>query len=180
MPPRSAISKLPTEVKIWLDSALADGGFASYQLLADELKKRGYDISKSSVHRYGQKFEERLAALKTVTEQARAVVEAAPDDDNMINDALTRLVQEKLFTILQEMEVKPGKVNISSLAKAIAELGKSSVTQKKWAAEVRKETEARMKDEAAKTVDRVGKEKGLSTDTISAIKSDILGIRVQA
>lgn len=180
MPPRSAISMLPTEVKVWLDGALADGGFANYKLLAEELKARGYDISKSSVHRYGKQFEERLSALKMVTEQARAVVEAAPDDENVINDALTRLVQEKLFTILQEMEVNPGKVNISSLAKAIAELGKSSVTQKKWAAEVQKETEARMRAEAAKKVDSVGKEKGLSTDTISAIKTSILGIRVQA
>ena len=74
MAKRSAILTLPAPVKAWLDQALAEGGFARYQLLADELKTRGYEISKSAIHRYGQQFEERLAALKLATEAAVTVL----------------------------------------------------------------------------------------------------------
>jgi len=177
MPPRSAISKLPAEVKTWLDGALADGGFASYQLLADELKKRGYDISKSSVHRYGQKFEERLAALKTVTEQARAVVDAAPDDENVINDALIRLVQEKLFTILQDMEINPAKIKITQLAKSIAELGKSSVSQKKWMVDIRKQARQQALEDAANAVSDAAHQQGLNAEQAAFWREQVLGVK---
>ena len=55
------------------------------------------------MHKYGQKLEQRLELLKIATAQARAVVEAAPDDDR-INEALMRLVQQNLFAVLVEVE----------------------------------------------------------------------------
>lgn len=137
MAKRSSVTTLPSEVKEWLDRALAENGFANYQLLSDELKSRGFEISKSAVHRYGQQFEERLSALKLASEQARAVVAASPDDENSMNEALMRLVQEKMFSVIMDLEVDPAKLNIASLAKSIAELGRASVSQKKWMAEAR-------------------------------------------
>jgi hypothetical protein len=154
MPRRSAVAALPTGVKKWLDKALAEGGFADYRLLADELKARGFEISKSAIHRYGQAFEERLAALKTASEQARAIVDAAPDTEGAINEALMRLVQEKLFSVLQDMQINPGKLNLASLARSIAELGRASVAQKKFAEEVRRQERERL----AESVDAVGEQ----------------------
>ena len=43
MPARSKVAALPPEVKAWLDGALAENNFSDYELLADELKARGYD-----------------------------------------------------------------------------------------------------------------------------------------
>ena len=74
MPPRSKVAALPPEVKEWLDKALVENNFGGYELLAAELKGKGYEISKTGLHRYGQQFEDRLNALKIATEQARAVV----------------------------------------------------------------------------------------------------------
>ncbi len=59
-------------------------------------------------------------------------------DDGAVNDALVRLTQEKLFTVLVDLEVDPADVDIAKLAKAVAELGKASVAQKRWMAEARK------------------------------------------
>lgn len=141
MPPRSKIAALPSEVKAWLDSALVEGNFSDYEALASELHTKGYDISKSAIHRYGQGFEDRLSALKVATEQARAVVDAAPDNEGAVNEALMRLVQEKLFQLLMAQE---GHVDLPKVAKAIAELGKASVVQKKF----RVDEQARIEREA--------------------------------
>ena len=108
---KSTVETLPKEVKEWLDRALVESNFSGYKLLAGEMKARGYEISKSAIHRYGQDFEERLKTLKMVTEQARAVVQAAPDEDGAVNDALVRLTQEKLFGVLMEIEVDPAQID---------------------------------------------------------------------
>jgi hypothetical protein len=145
MPKRSKVDTLPPQLKAWLDAELVKRGFADYVELAADLKAKGADLSKSSLHRYGSKFEERMAQLKVSTEQARAVVAASPDDEGAMNEALIRLTQDKLFGVLVELDVDPQSVNLSKLTKSIADLARSSITQKKWQIEVRTKAAERMK-----------------------------------
>lgn len=168
MPPRSKVATLPAEVKAWLDKALAENNFSDYEALADELSGRGFAISKSALHRYGQNFEERLSALKIASEQARAVVAAAPDEEGAVNEALMRLVQEHLFKLLM---TEGGQIDLPKVAKAVAELGRASVVQKKWQAEVRTKAEA-----AASQVEKIAKKGGLDADTVAEIRREILGV----
>lgn len=172
MPRRPKVEGLPPDVKAWLDQALVENSFSQYELLSAELGKRGYSIGKSSLHTYGQAFEERLKALRLVTEQARAVVQAAPDEDGAVNDALMRLTQEKMFTILTEMHVDPDAVDLPKLARAVAELGKASVAQKRWQAEARTKALA----EAAKEAGEAAKSAGLTDDAVAQIQNRILGM----
>lgn len=171
MPPRSSIAALPKQVKEWLDTALVEGDFSGYKILEAELQKLGYQISKSAIHRYGQEFEERLSALRLVTEQARAVVTAAPDDEDAVNQALVRIVQEKLFSVVMEMEVDPAKVNLSGLTRSIAELSRSSIQVKKYAADVKAAAQI-----AADKVEKIARKGGLSSDAVQTIRKEILGI----
>lgn len=172
MPRPSSVENLPKEVKKWLDQALVENNFSGYQQFEEALGERGYQISKSAIHRYGQAFEKRLQDLKLATEQARAIVAASPDDEGAINEALMRLVQEQIFTVLKDFKHDPDKpLNLASLAKAVAELGRASVTQKKWASEVKKKAE-----EAAATVVQAARKGGLSNETVEQIKRQILGI----
>lgn len=171
MPPRSKVAKLPPKVKEWLDQALVESNFSGYELLAAELTERGYSIGKSALHTYGQNFEERLSALKMASEQAKAVVAAAPDDEGTVNEALVRLTQERLFQILLATE---GKVDISKVGKTVAELVKASVTQKKFAVEATARRAALQ--EAATVAEGAMASQGMSKDAIDAIKRDILGI----
>lgn len=145
MPKRSKVDALPKALKEWLDAELVKRGFANYEQLAADLQARGAEVSKSSLHRYGSKFEERMAQLKVSTEQARAVVAASPDDEGAMNEALIRLTQDKLFQVLVELEVDPASVNLSKLTKSIADLARSSITQKKWQIEVRTKAAERIK-----------------------------------
>ena len=168
MPPRSKVAGLPAEVKAWLDQALVDSNFSGYELLSDELESRGYSIGKSALHRYGTEFEDKLAALKMSSEQAKAVVQAAPDDEGAVNEALMRLVQEHLFKLLMASD---GKMDLPKVAKAVAELGRASVVQKKWQAEFREKAEA-----AAARVEEIAKKGGLNATTVDKIRREILGM----
>jgi len=170
MPRRSIIGSLPPEVKDWLDKALVENNFSGYQALARELERRGFSISHSSVHRYGQQFEERLARLKIATEQARAVAESVPDDQNMMGDALMRLVQQKSFEVLMDLE-DPGKISLTGLGTMISKLTLAGVQQKKWMTEMREK--ARI---AAEEVTQVARAGGLTDQVVEQIRSRILGI----
>ncbi|MCY1214395.1 hypothetical protein D9M72_262080 [compost metagenome] len=168
MPPRSKVAGLPAEVKSWLDRALAENNFSDYEALSEELASQGFAISKSALHRYGQDFESKLSALKVASEQAKAVVAAAPDEEGAVNEALMRLVQEHLFKLLLSDE---GKMDLPKVAKAVAELGRAAVVQKKWQAEVRAKAEA-----AASQVEKIARKGGLNAETVAEIRREILGV----
>ena len=168
MPPRSKVASLPKPVKTWLDKALAENNFSDYEALANELSSQGFSISKSALHRYGQDFESKLSALKMASEQARAVVAAAPDEEGAVNEALMRLVQEHLFKLLMS---DGDQMDLPKVAKAVAELGKASVVQKKWQAEWKEKVET-----AAARVDKIAKKGGLTQATSDEIRREILGM----
>lgn len=168
MPPRSKVASLPAKVKEWLDNSLMESNFSGYEALAAELDRRGYSIGKSALHRYGSEFEVKLASLKMASEQAKAVVQAAPDDEGAVNEALMRLVQEHLFKLLMS---GGDQMDLPKVAKAVAELGKASVVQKKWQAEYREKAEA-----AASRVEKIAKKGGLNQATVEEIRREILGM----
>lgn len=172
MPVRSKVKQLPEDIRAWLNAELIQRGFGDYEALETLLESKGFEISKSALHRYGQQFEERVQALKMATDQAKAITESAPDDEGAVSDALMRLVQEKLFNVLLNLgDIDPTKINLGTLARSIAELGRASVTQKKWQAEVRARV-AVVADRAAE----VARKGGLSSAAVETIKREILGI----
>lgn len=171
MPPRSKVEQLPEAVRTQLDSRLIQSSFSGYRELAQWLQEQGFEIQKSALQAYGSKFEDRVSALKLATQQARAIVEESPDDEGAMSEALMRLVQEKLFSVLMDLEVDPATVDLAKVAKSIAELGRASVTQKKYATEVRERAKA-----AADAAVKIAKRGGLSVDAVGEIRAAILGI----
>lgn len=167
MPKRPAVHSLPPKVKAWLDRALADKGFQGYRALEEELRARGYAISKSAIQRYGKDFEDRLSSLKLATEQAKAIVDAAPDEEGATNEAMMRLVQEKLFAAL--MAVDGNKIDLAKFARAIADLGRATVTQKRFVVEAREQA----RKDAAQAVDVVAKKHGISDEARAAMRAEL-------
>jgi hypothetical protein len=168
---RSKIVFLPDEVRQQLEHRLVGGKFTGYVELEGWLREQGYEISKSSIHRYGTQLEERLNALKVATDQARALVAASPDDAGDMSEAVLRLMQEKIFTALMDMELDPADVSLPGLAKALAPLVRANIANKKFAAEVRDKTRA-----AAEAVEKLARKGGLEADTVDMIRRQILGI----
>lgn len=171
MPPRSKVAQLPTDIKSWLDKALAENNFSEYQALSDELKARGYDISKSALNRYGQNFEDRLAALKMASEQAKAIVEASPDDEGAVNDSLMRLVQERLFSMLM---AEDAKVDLPKAARAIAELGRATIQQKKFAIE--QNARKQLIQEQRQKLDELGKSGAVEVEILNKVIQAAYGL----
>lgn len=171
MPRRSAITELPNNIKDELDERLVSGGFARYQDLAEWLAGEGYEISRSAIHRYGHKFKFRLEAMKHVTEQSRIIAEHIGDDANLVGDALTRLIQEKLFGIVVDLE-DPGEMSLPALVRAIADLNRSSVTVKKYSAEVREKLRVKLS-----ALEAENKQDGkLDPETLRRVREEIYGI----
>ncbi|MFC0927161.1 DUF3486 family protein [Pasteurella multocida] len=178
MPKRSTVKSLPKAVKEWLDAALVESNFSGYRELEAELKARGYDISKSAVHRYGQALERRLAAIKASTEAAKVITQNISDDNASQSTALLEMIQSEILSILVQLEEAEGEKNQMARLKAMSFLGKNisplisaGVSLKKYQAEIKARAEA-----AAKEVDKVVKKNGLTEETAEQIRKQILGI----
>ncbi len=156
-----------------------DKGFCGYEEIADKLADLGYSISKSSVHRYGQKLEQKMAAVQASTQAAMLIADAAPDDGDARSQAVLSLIQTELFNALialqesDDPDADPAErlALIAKCGKGIAEISKASVNQKKWMLDVRDRVE-----KAAKEVENIVKKGGLSAETAASIRAQILGI----
>lgn len=175
----SSIDQLSNDDKAWLDKRFMDQGFCGYEEIAAILQERGYNVSKSSVHRYGQKVEQKLAAVQASTQAAMMIADAAPDDSDMRSSAVLSLVQTELFNALVALQEADNEdadpadriMLMAKAGKGIAEIAKASVNQKKWESEVKERVQA-----AAKAVEKIVKKGGMSKDTVDEVKKEILGI----
>ncbi|MCL1960893.1 MAG: DUF3486 family protein [Desulfovibrionaceae bacterium] len=168
---KSSISRLPDEVKRHIEQRIGQGRCTLDELIADlqarfpQEAKSGDLPSRSAVHRYGQKLERRLSAIQASTEAARLIREQAGDDKDARSEALTALVQTELFEAilaLQEAgdpDADPGQRvgMLSSAARNIATLTRSSVNLKKFQAEVEEATRKKLLQEQRAKLDDLGK-----------------------
>lgn len=175
---KSAISTLPAHVRQWLERALTDSGFSGFVALEEALREQGYSISKSAIHRYGQKIEKRYSAIKAATEAARLLTEGAPDDHDARSEAVIALVQTELLESIiklqdAEEQTDPSKriALLSTAAKNIATLARASVNQKRFRLEVQERVRA-----AAQAVEKIATRGGLSAESVDTMRREILGI----
>lgn len=181
MPKRAAIELLPEEARKKVNQLLIDSNFAGYDQLADQINLllQDYDlelqISRSAIHRYGKDFQQRCEALRIATEQAKAIVEATPDDAGDMAEALQRLTQERLFSILVELEGDVTPRDLSAIARSVADINRTSVTTKKYAAEVRDKLEAKFKALEAESGSGVSK-RTIDPETLRIIRQEVYGL----
>lgn len=184
MPIRGKIEGLPDEVRHWLERALTESNFSGYEALESMLAERGFSISKSAIHRYGQKIERRFAAIKASTEAARILTEGAADDQDARSEAVIALVQTEMFeSIVNLQEAEDEDLDpadrialLSKAAKNIATLARASVNQKKFRLEVQEETRRQLLSEQSKQLEVLQKKGGVTAETQAAIR-EALGIK---
>ena len=176
---QSSITALPEEVRHWLERALTEQNFSGYEALEEMMREKGFCISKSAIHRYGQKIERRFAAIKASTEAARIIAEGASDDQDARSEAVIALCQTEIFEAMidlqeasdEELSPLERMGAISSVAKNIAALTGASIRQKQYrSAVLAKATE--VADKAVKLVSKGG----LSSEVADEIRRSILGI----
>jgi hypothetical protein len=175
------IKKLPPDLKAELDRMFTEGTLHSCRQLSKWLGDNGFEISHAAIHKYGQKFERRLDAIRLATEQARIVCERFKDDDDeQMHGALMRMVQTRLFEVLGSANEREkgaaaegatiAPVNITVLARSVSGLARAETEHRKWADRARAGVaEAEKKVEEARA-------KGLSPDAADQIRAVLLEI----
>lgn len=175
---KSSVDGLPPDVRAWLIKVLTDGNFNGYAQFEALLKEKGYIISRSAIHRFGQKIEKRMVAIKECTEAAKLIAEGAADDQDARSEAVIAMIQTQLFESLVEFQNAEGETNpvermnaLSKVAKNIATLTRASLSQKQFKAEVKAKAEA-----AVLKITEIVKKSGLDKDAVDAIRKQVLGI----
>jgi hypothetical protein len=187
MAARNSVSMLPAEVRAWLDQSLVDGNFSGYQALEELLRDKGYSISKSAIHRYGQKIERRFAAIRASTEAAKLLTQGASDDTDTRSEALLALVQTQLFESIVDLQEAgdEGVSNedrislLSKVAKNIATLSRASNSQKKFRLEEQARIEQKAREsllaEQEQKLEELRGSDGMSEQMESSIRRILLG-----
>lgn len=147
MPPRSKALGLKPADKKFLDEYLVAENFSKYKELEAEFRARGYEISKSALHRYGEKFEQELVLLKQAHEEARAVVAVNADETGDMSEALVRVTQAKLMRAAKDIKFDPETTDINQFALMVARITRASIPVKRFQAEA--------KDRLNKLLDKV-------------------------
>lgn len=186
---KSSISRLPADIKAYIEAMLATGSQTLDELIAD-LQSRfpatatvGGLPSRSAIARYGSKLDRRLAAIKASTQAAMMIREHAGDAHDARSEALTALVQTELFEAIMNLQeaddedVDPGERvgMLSAAAKNIATLTRSSVNLKKFQAEVEEATRKKVMAEQRAKLEAMGNKGGVTEETKKAIR-EALGI----
>lgn len=168
MPPRSTVSQLPKIVRTKLDRQLSLGGFKGYEGLAGWLEAQGYQISKSSVHRYGKELQARLDRAEASALKARAIAEVFPETDSSLGTALTGVIQQELLEFVVDGGFSPELMSPIEIVKAIGEINRADVAHRKWQQEIHEKLES--------TMASLSQDKTLDPDTLRRVTQEIYGI----
>ena len=142
---RSSVTTLPEALQQALDKRLLKQGFSGYAELAAWLAKEGHKISRSSVHRYGSRLQDRLASIREATLSARAIVaETAEGELTEVAEASLRLAQERLFNLLLAADSGDTEALIKA-ARATAEGARAMVSVRRARLQATEEEQARQR-----------------------------------
>jgi len=175
MPPPAKIALLPRETRAELDALLIRRAFSDYDGLSAWLSERGFEIGKTAIHTYGQNLKRKLAAISASTEAARLIAEAAPDEEDRRSEAVMSLVQSDMFAMLvalqdaEDADPQERVKLLSSAARAIADLSRASIAQKKHASAVQAKLDALL------TAAQHG-ENSLDIQTLQRIRREVYGL----
>lgn len=184
---RSSINRLPDDVKRHIERRIAEGRMTLDELIQDlqsEFPEHKAELpSRSAVHRYGQKLESRLAAIRASTEAAKIIREHAGDREDARSEALTAMIQSELFESIlnlqeatdEEMPPEKRVGLLANAAKNIATLTRSSVTLKKYQEEAAAAAKAELLAEQKAKLDALPSRGGVTAETKQTIR-EALGI----
>lgn len=186
---KSSISRLPPEIKTYIEAMLATGSQTLDELIKDlqdrfpAAAEMGNLPSRSAVHRYGSQLDRRLSAIKASTQAAVLISQHAGDSQDARSEALTALVQTELFEAIlnleaageSEMSPEERLSMLGNAAKNVAALTRSSVNVKKFQAEVEEATRKKVLEEQRAKLDALGNKGGVTAETQRAIR-EALGI----
>jgi len=122
------LQELPDALQRQVDQMIANG--STYRDIAAVLDGEGYEIGKSSVARYGKQFLTTLERLKSINEQARAIVSETGGDLDVAEDAAARVATARIVDFMMS-HTDMSEEKFSSMVHALARLQSSSVARER-------------------------------------------------
>lgn len=157
---------LPEDIRDDLNRLLLEN--ATYDEITDWCREQGFDISRSSIGRYGKRFLESYRLIKQTEDQARALTSEVGDGLRMEEATSKLLVQQ----IMSALVADPGDIlEHHRIIQAFAALQGSSVRREKAKAEF-----ADRVRKAAENVEKIAVKGGLSADVVGKLRKEILGV----
>lgn len=171
MPSPRLIDSLPEEIRAELDARIAANGFGGYEELSLWLKEQGFEISRSTIGKYGKEFKEKAESIRVATEQAKAIAEVFGDEAGDLVEVVSNLAYNEAFQILLNKDYSDQDMSLPKLMGAIANLSRSSVGLKRFRQEVREKLET-----TAEKISESAKAEGMSEEKAAWIRQQILGV----
>jgi histidinol phosphatase-like PHP family hydrolase len=161
------LHELPGEIRREVNDLLIEPSI-TYEDVAQYLQGKGYDISKSSIGRYGQQFFNEVRETEMLRDQA-ALLTSEPDQALLLEKLTATMLTKRLALAMQDpaFDVLKHPKMIDSFAK----LQQSSTQREKWSNEIRKAAE-----KAVKEIEKKAKKLELQPDTLKYIKEVIYGL----
>lgn len=184
----SAIDLLPdaaSETIAWAAAELADRDrtqtdiYMEFCSRLEEVKERGaLDFPVPSFSAFNR-YSIRLAAMSRRLDETRQIAATISERfDAEASDDLTLMAAEAIKTLVWEVLQASGEAGISTKgAMELATALRSAAAAQSVSSDRRRKLEAEFAAQAVKAVDVAAKAKGLSSDTITAIKANILGVQ---
>jgi|APTNR8051073442_1049403.scaffolds.fasta_scaffold02659_5 hypothetical protein len=179
----SKVKQLPPGLLDELNARLIGQGFAGYDELVEWLHAKGFDISRSSLHRHGSaleaEFEEAMADARRTRALARAARESG-DNDGALMSAAAGILQDNLLRVSlaakREGDDDPAAAakTLSLISRAFADVGRMDIAHQKWMVELRNRMAA---DAAAAAVSGAAAE-GLTPEQAARV-GDAVAKRIQ-
>ena len=176
---RSKVDLLPADVKSQLDMMLRDGRLEQQEILAivnQEIFDKDKKLSRSGLNRYATKMEKigaKIRQSREVAEMWTAKLGSAPTSEvgKLLQEVVRTMAFETGMAMTEDEEPVPPKA-IGQLALAIQRIEAAASASHKREKEIRQA----FAEEAANEVESVAKRQGLSAESVSEIKAQILGI----
>jgi hypothetical protein len=181
----SSIKKLPKEVQDEI-TRLRGVGFTIKQLVDHLAKIEGIpEISHSAMGRYIQDVDKAVELLQQSRGLGEALIDKlgdAPESKTarfnieLVHALLTRL-------LLSEMDGKPATFSpedMHFLARVVKDLGAAKKSDVEALQKIEERAAIKARTEAASIAERIGRERGLTADTVKAIREQILGVKAPA
>lgn len=193
---KSSVSRLPPDIKSYIEAMLATGAQTLDELI-DDLQQRfpaqahaGSLPSRSALHRYGSKLDRRLSAIRASTEAAKIIRAQIGDHEDARSEALTAMIQSELFESIldiqaageegadgeKKMDAGDRIALLSKAAKNIATLTTSSIRLKKFQTEVVAQARRELLAEQEANLQEVVKAQGMDEAQADLWRRKILGI----
>lgn len=157
-------TELPVQLRQQLNRVLLEG--ATYDEAAAFLNGQGYDISRSSVGRYGKEFFEAYQKIVQFEDQSRALT-SATEKGMPMEEAVGKMLLQKVMAAL--VDGSADVMEVPRLISDVAKLQRSHVAMAQWKREIEKRA-----DEAVENIK--AKSKTIDPDTLKIIKEEIYGL----